>query len=70
MTPAQLAALQSYIASVVRLMTRQGDHASNVRLMLDSKKTLEAAFGMPLDYPDLFGETPAPQPKSGFPDLL
>jgi hypothetical protein len=70
MTPGQITALQSYVVSVVRIMTRQGDHSDNVRLILDSKKRLEKAFGetVPGGYPDLLDL--GIQAKSDFPDLL
>lgn len=76
MTKPQLDALQSYVAAVVRIMTKQGgDHSANVRLMLECKKRLESAFGQELDAPysngpvDLFADVPTPtQPV--FPDLL
>lgn len=64
MTPAQLAALESYICSTVRIMVRMGDHPSNVRLMLDSKQRLETAFGQTFD---LFTDTPT---VPILPDLL
>jgi hypothetical protein len=71
MTPKQLAALQSYISSVVRMMTKTGEHSHNVRLLLDSKKNLEAAFNMPLDYPDLFDDSPpATSTRPLMPDIL
>lgn len=68
MTKPQLAALECYIAAVVRMMTEHGEHASNVRLMLDAKKRLEAAFGqkLPTDYVDLL-DTPA---LSELPNIL
>lgn len=66
----QLDALTSYIASVVRVMDKHGDHSSNVRLLLDSKTRLEIAFGakLPDQYPDLLNlDAPAPP---ALPDLL
>lgn len=72
MTPTQLAALQSYVSATVRVMTEHaGAHAQNARLFVDARKVLERAFGqtLPTDYPDLFGEVPAPKPP-GIPDIL
>lgn len=68
MTKAQTDAITSYITAVVRIMGKHGDHSSNVRLMLDSKKRLEDAFGqtLPTEYADLL-KLSAP---SNFQDLL
>lgn len=68
MTKAQVAAIESYIDAVVRIMGKHGDHTSNVRLVLDAKTRMEDAFGekLPIEYPDLL-RLPAP---SGLLDLL
>lgn len=72
MSKTQLAALQSYVSAVVRLMTdHMGAHTQNVALYLTSRAILENEFGKDLpEYPDLLSlPAPAPQPPA-MPDLL
>lgn len=68
MSPAQLAALQSYVSATVRVMTGH----MNAHLFVDARKTLERAFGqtLPTDYPDLFGYEAIPRKSPAMPDIL
>lgn len=68
MTNLQVVAIEQYIDAVVRIMGKHGEHASNVRLVLDARKRLELAFGekLPIEYPYLLSLPATPE----MPDIL
>jgi hypothetical protein len=69
-TPAQMLALQAYVAATVRVMTVDGGrlaHSDNVRLFMDATRKLEGAFGIKvptaLSTVSLNDAPPAPKPN-------